>query len=124
MKTETRGRKALPTEQHKPAQKTVKVNEIILPLVMLLKSNLKKGLLSPELIKDLINVANNKTLPFKQLKTTSELKAENKLFKKNANFEKLFDDAMGKNRTLNNEIHKLKKENSILKRKLNGGSYH
>jgi hypothetical protein len=66
IKTETRGRKALPVGQHKPPQATVKVNEAILPLVKLLKGNLKKGLLTQPIISDLVKVANNEALPFKQ----------------------------------------------------------
>ncbi len=66
MFVETRGRKRLPLDQHKPPQSTVKINDAILPLVKLLKANLKKGLLSDVIISDLTAIANNKRLPFKQ----------------------------------------------------------
>ena len=58
-KTETRGRKALPPEARKAPQPTIKINNTILPLVKLLKSNLKNGSLTKEIINRLIEIVNN-----------------------------------------------------------------
>ena len=66
MEKRPRGRPSIAPELKKPQQTTLKVNDAIVPLVRLLKSNLKKGLLSDSIISDLMRVANNKKLPFKQ----------------------------------------------------------
>ncbi len=61
-KQETRGRKALPENKRKPPQATVKINSIILPFVIQLKGSLKKGSLSPDILQNLFNVLNGKSI--------------------------------------------------------------
>jgi len=60
-KKETRGRKPLPAGKHKAPQSTMKINNIILPFVTLLKSNLKIGLVDDKMIKRLFNVLNGES---------------------------------------------------------------
>jgi len=55
-KKETRGRKRIPEGMHKAPQSTMKINEIIVPFVSLLKSNLKIGLVNEKIIQKLFNV--------------------------------------------------------------------
>ena len=58
-KIETRGRKALPPEQRKSPQATVKINETILPFVKQLKDNLKNEEVTQETLRRLFDVLNN-----------------------------------------------------------------
>ena len=47
-KKESRGRKALPPEQKKPPQPTIKINEVLYPFVKLLKREYKAKRLDTE----------------------------------------------------------------------------
>jgi vacuolar-type H+-ATPase subunit I/STV1 len=142
-KIETRGRKRIPTEQHKAPQATVKINEVILPLVKLLKSNLKKGSLTNAVIEDLTVLASNKKLPFKQTtvlddkalieqtEVVERLTADNLMLK--AQYEQLkkasLDDRLEKQIlkydaehlkviSLINELNKAKRELETLKKEI------
>jgi len=48
------GRKAIAPSDRKPAQKTVKLNQMIYPFVMELKGNLKMGLVDSQMMDDLL----------------------------------------------------------------------
>ncbi len=60
-KLETRGRKPLPLGQKKPPQVTVKINSFILPFVKQLKGNLKRGLVTENILSLLFDVLNGKS---------------------------------------------------------------
>jgi len=47
-KKDKRGRKALPPEQKKPPQPTIKINPVLYPFVKLLKKNYKAGYVDAE----------------------------------------------------------------------------
>ncbi len=81
------GRKAILVGDRKPAQKTVKLNEVIYPFVMELKGNLKMGLIDGQMMDDLFAVlkrspANNddsiKRLPIKTSDNIKKLPVKDK----------------------------------------------
>jgi len=55
---ETRGRKSLPLDKKKAPQATVKINDLILPFVKVLKGNLKKGMVTDQILSNLFSTLN------------------------------------------------------------------
>lgn len=82
---ETRGRKALPKDQHKRPQKVVKVNETILPLVMELKGYLRNNKLSSDTIQSLFDVLHRKPERNHVPANTIDILGENKTLKGEVN---------------------------------------